>query len=348
MQFQKAERRQAKLRLAITGPSGSGKTWGALQVAKGLGGRVAVIDTERGSASLYSHLTEFDVLELGAPYSPERFIEAVKAAEGAGYDVLVIDSASHEWNGVGGCLELVDHVAATRFKGNSWSAWNEVTPRHRAFLDALLRSNLHVIATMRSKTETAQTEENGRKKVVKLGMKSEQRDGVEYEFTTVLDLSHEGHYAIASKDRTGLFTGDPAALSPETGRRLLAWLQSGAEPVATGEPARAPEIGGAGRKSSAQAKRDGDDAKIKADIAACDGEGLKDWHANFDSYTAHLPLSWLDSIRDMLEHRMEELNGQAAVEEDQAALDAEFRNAVGVVRGSDLARNIAAGREAAA
>lgn len=231
MQFLKAQRRKAKLRLAITGPSGSGKTWGALLVGKGLGGKMAVIDTERGSASLYSHLADFDVLELTPPYTPERFIDAVKSAERAGYDVLVIDSASHEWNGVGGCLELVDQVAAAKFKGNSWSAWNEVTPRHRAFLDALLRADMHVIATMRSKTETAQTEENGRKKVVKLGMKSEQRDGVEYEFTTVLDLTHDGHYAIASKDRTGLFRGDPKPLSEDTARDLLAWLESGAEPV---------------------------------------------------------------------------------------------------------------------
>lgn len=231
MQFRKAERRKAKLRLALTGPSGSGKTWGALQIAKGLGGKIAVIDTERGSASLYTHLAEFDVLELNPPYTPERFVEAVRAAEQAGYGVLIIDSASHEWNGVGGCLELVDQVAAAKFRGNSWSAWNEITPRHRAFLDALLRADMHVIATMRSKTETAQTEENGRKKVVKLGMKSEQRDGVEYEFTTVLDLSHEGHFAVASKDRTGLFIGDPQKLTPGMGEKLLDWLESGAEPL---------------------------------------------------------------------------------------------------------------------
>jgi hypothetical protein len=231
MQFQKAERRKAKLRLAITGPSGSGKTWGALEIAKGLGGRIAVIDTERGSASLYSHRADFDVLELSPPHAPERFIEAVQAAEKAGYGVCIIDSASHEWNGVGGCLELVDQVAAAKFRGNSWSAWNEITPRHRAFLDVLLRSNMHIIVTMRSKTETAQTEENGRKKVVKLGMKSEQRDGIEYEFTTVLDLTHEAHYAIASKDRTGLFGGDPRVISEATGALLLDWLENGAEPV---------------------------------------------------------------------------------------------------------------------
>lgn len=233
MQFQKAQRRKAKLRLAITGPSGSGKTWGALKLGKGLGGKMAVIDTERGSASLYTHLAEFDVLELSPPYTPERFIEAINAAQDAGYEVLIIDSASHEWNGVGGCLELVDQIASAKYKGNSWSAWNDITPRHRAFLDAMLRSDMHIICTMRSKTETAQTEENGRKKVVKLGMKSEQRDGVEYEFTTVLDLTHDGHYALASKDRTGVFAGDPKPITEETAHDLMEWLESGAEPQPT-------------------------------------------------------------------------------------------------------------------
>lgn len=231
MQFQKAQRRKAKLRLGITGPSGSGKTWGALQIAKGLGGKIAVIDTERGSASLYTHLTDFDVLDLSPPYTPERFIQAIGAAEQAGYDIIIVDSITHEWSGVGGCLELVDQVAAARFRGNSWSAWNEITPRHRALLDAILRSPAHMIVTMRSKTETAQTEENGKKRVVKLGMKAEQRDGFEYEMTTVLDLTHDQHLAVASKDRTGLFGGDPKKLSEETGQILLDWLENGAEPV---------------------------------------------------------------------------------------------------------------------
>ena len=229
MKFHKASRQKAKLRLALTGPSGSGKTYGALQVAKGIGGRIAVIDTERGSASLYSHLVEFDALELDAPYKPERFIEAIQAAEAEGYEVLIIDSITHEWSGVGGCLEMVDEIARSKYKGNSWSAWNEVTPRHRAFIDAILQSKMHIIATTRSKTETAQTEENGRKRVVKLGMKSEQRDGIEYEFTTVLDIVHDGNYATASKDRTGLFGGDPRKLTPDVGVMLLEWLNSGAE-----------------------------------------------------------------------------------------------------------------------
>jgi hypothetical protein len=229
MQFTKATRKKAKLRLALSGPSGSGKTYSALLLAKGIGARTAVIDTERDSASLYSDIMEFDSLNLSAPYSPERYIQAIRAAEQAGYETLVIDSLSHEWSGVGGCLELVDEIAKAKFRGNSWSAWNEVTPRHRALLDAILQSPMHIIATTRAKTETAQTEENGRKKVVKLGMKAEQRDGLEYEFTIALDLVHDGNYATASKDRTGLFSRrDPQPVTEDTSPELLAWLDSGA------------------------------------------------------------------------------------------------------------------------
>lgn len=232
MKFEKAMRKKAKLRLALTGPSGSGKTYSALLIAKGIGGKIAVVDTEKGSASLYSDIAEFDVLELEPPFSPERFIEAIQAAEKAGYDTLVIDSITHEWGGVGGCLELVDVIAKNKYRGNSWSAWSDINPRHRLFLDSILRSPMHIIATMRSKTETAQVEENGRKKVAKLGMKSEQRDGVEYEFTTVLDIVHETHHANATKDRTKLFSNsDPEKLSEETGKKLLAWLESGVNPL---------------------------------------------------------------------------------------------------------------------
>lgn len=236
MTFTKATRKKVKLRLAITGPSGSGKTWGALQIAKGLGGKIACIDTEKGSASLYDHMVDFDVLELQPPYSPERYITAIHEAQKAGYETLIIDSTSHEWNGSGGVLELLEDISKAKYRGNSWSAWNEMTPRHRAFIDAMLQSDMHIIATGRSKTETAQTEENGKKKVVKLGMKTEQRDGFEYEFTVVLDLVHDGHFALASKDRTGLFVGDAKPITEETGKILSDWLSVGIEPPKKPEP----------------------------------------------------------------------------------------------------------------
>lgn len=224
--FKKAERKQAKLRLALAGPSGSGKTYSALLLAQGLGGRIAVLDTEHGSASLYADLVDFDAMELHAPYSPERYIEVIAAAEQAGYETLVIDSYSHEWTGSGGCLEINESVAHQKFRGNTWAAWNETTPRHRKLTDKILTSSMHIICTMRSKTETVQGEG---KKILKLGMKSEQRDGTDYEFTVVLDLTHDGHTATASKDRTKLFD-QPELISADTGVRLLTWLNSGLNP----------------------------------------------------------------------------------------------------------------------
>lgn len=225
--FKKAERKQARLRLALTGPSGSGKTYSALLIAKGLGGKIAVLDTEHESASLYAgmeSIPDFDTCPLEPPYAPERYIEIINAAEKAGYGTLIIDSYSHEWIGSGGCLEINDQVALSKYRGNTWSAWSETTPRHRKLVDKILSSSMHIICTMRSKTETVQGEG---KKVMKLGMKSEQREGSDYEFTTVLELSHgENGLANASKDRTRLFT-EPEQVTEQTGCKLLGWLKAG-------------------------------------------------------------------------------------------------------------------------
>lgn len=227
VQIRKARRSATKLRLLLTGPSGSGKTWGALQIAKGLGGRCVVIDTEEGSSDLYDHLHDFDVIDLKPPFTPERYIEAITAAEEAGYEVIIVDSVTHCWSGPGGCLELLEDVAKAQFRGNTWSAFSVITPRWRAFVDKLLRSPAHVICSGRSKTETAQVDDHGRKKVAKLGMKLEARDGLEFEFTLVLDLIHDGHFATVSKDRTGLFAGDPKPITVETGKRIAEWLAGG-------------------------------------------------------------------------------------------------------------------------
>jgi hypothetical protein len=227
VQIRKARRSATKLRLLLTSPSGGGKTYGALLLAKGLGGKTVVIDTEEGSSDLYDTLHDFDVIDLRPPFSPERYIEAITAAEEAGYEVIIVDSVTHCWSGSGGCLEILEDVAKASFKGNTWSAWSAITPRWRAFVDKLLRSPAHVICTGRSKTETAQVDDHGKKKVAKLGMKLEARDGLEFEFTCVLDLIHDGHYATVSKDRTGLFAGDPKPITVETGKRIAEWLAGG-------------------------------------------------------------------------------------------------------------------------
>lgn len=225
MEFKAAQRKRAKLRLAIAGPSGSGKTYSALVIASGMTtwNKIAVIDSENGSAELYAHLGVYSVLTLGTPYTPEKYIEAIKIAERQGFEVIIIDSLSHAWTGEGGILDQQGKAADSKYKGNSWAAWRECTPKHNALVDAILKSSCHVIATMRSKTEYTQVMENGKSVVKKLGMAPIQREGMEYEFTVFLDVSAE-HIAIASKDRTGLFDGQYFKPHAETGQKLLTWL----------------------------------------------------------------------------------------------------------------------------
>ena len=229
--FKKAERKRSKLRLALCGPSGSGKTYSALQLAFGMGGKVALIDTENGSASLYSHLGEFDVCEIAPPFTVQKYIEAIKGAEQAGYDVLVVDSLTHAWAGQGGLLEEVDKRASSSKSHNSYVAWRDVTPMHNRLVDTILQSNLHMIVTMRSKTAyEMEKDANGKVAPVKKGMAPIQRDGLEYEFTVVLDLDNQKHVAEAGKDRTGLFDGKVFVPTHETGKELIEWLDSGSEP----------------------------------------------------------------------------------------------------------------------
>lgn len=200
--FQKAVKQEAKLRLAIAGVSGGGKTFTALTIAQTLsgGGKVAVVDTEHGSASKYADQFDFDVMNIEPPFHPKRFLEAIKEAEQAGYSVVILDSLSHAWNGTGGILDIVDQ-AATRLKGNSYAAWKEGTPIYNDLIDGIIRSDVHVIATMRSKQEYAQsTDESGKKKVEKLGMSPIQRDGFEYEFDVVFNMDSD-NTAIVTKTR---------------------------------------------------------------------------------------------------------------------------------------------------
>lgn len=218
--FKKACKKQQKLRLLLEGASGSGKTYSALLIAKAMGKKIALIDTEKGSASLYDKLADFDVCELTAPFTPESYIFAIKEAEKAGYDVLIIDSISHEWSGKGGCLDIQSGL------GGRYQDWAKVTPRHNAFIETILQSKLHIIATARTKADYETTNQNGKMKVEKVGLKTEQRDGLDFEFTLVFRLN-ENHFASATKDRTSLFNGKEAIIDENIGKQLLEWLNEG-------------------------------------------------------------------------------------------------------------------------
>lgn len=232
MILQRATRKQVKLRLNLSAPSGAGKTYSALLMAKGLVGnweKIAVIDTENGSASLYEHLGPFNVIDLVPPFTPERYIQAIDACLAAGMECIIIDSSTHEWNGPGGCLEQNDKLAQARYKGNTWSAWNETTPRHDAFVNKVLHSPCHIITCTRSKMETVMTDD---KKVKKLGMKDIQREGWEYELTVSLSIDRDTHMANVSKDRTELFENQPPfIITEQTGKLIRNWCEKGVEPA---------------------------------------------------------------------------------------------------------------------
>lgn len=228
--FTKATRKKAKLRLALTGVSGSGKTYSALMLAKGLGGKIACIDTESCSASLYSHLIDFDVLELSAPFSPDKYINAISQAEAAGYDVLIIDSLSAAWAGSGGVLEMVDEITRSSKSKNSYMAWSAGSKEQEKLIQKILTSSLHIISCMRSKTAYELMDNGqGRKTPVKIGLQPIQRDNTEYEFQVVFDVSRDNHFATASKDRTEVFNDVPFLITEKTGKALIEWLDKGIE-----------------------------------------------------------------------------------------------------------------------
>ena len=225
IQLKKATRKQVKLRLNISAPSGAGKTYSALRMAKGLCGdwsKVAVIDTENGSASLYSDLGDFNVIDLKPPFTPEKYIEAINLCVSSQMEVIIIDSSTHEW----ACLiEENELLAQSKFRGNTWSAWSNTTPRHDKFINAVLHCPLHVITCTRSKMETVMGDD---KKVKKVGMKDVQREGWEYELTISLNIDRDTHLAIPSKDRTNLFEGkNPFLITEETGEQIAIWCNSG-------------------------------------------------------------------------------------------------------------------------
>jgi hypothetical protein len=250
--FKKAERQMSKLRLGLIGPSGSGKTYSALLIAKGLGGKVAMLDSERGSGSLYSDLVDYDIAQLTPPFSPQAYIQGITEAGQAGYDVLIIDSLSHAWSGQGGVLEEVDKRKASQ--KNQFAAWRDVTPMHNALVDAILQSPCHVIVTMRSKTAYDMTkDETGKVRPVKIGLAPVQRDGLEYEFSCVLELAVEKHVCTASKDRTGLFDGQYFVPGVETGQTLKAWLNG--DTPANGQDVEGPAMSAPKKPDHKQAKR---------------------------------------------------------------------------------------------
>jgi len=236
MSFKKATKKQCKLRAGLMGVSGSGKTFSALRLATGLGGKIALIDTERKSASKYADRFDFDVCELDFP-SIENMVKIIKEAEALGYNVLIIDSLTHAWKML---LEEVEKLTATRFDGNSFRAWGVATPIQRQFIDVILKSNMHIITTMRAKTEyIMELNEKGKTAPKRVGMAAEQGKDIEYEFD-LLVMIDRNHSAEIIKDRSGKFQDEYIEqITEETGKTLAEWLEVGE--VDTPEPPSAED-----------------------------------------------------------------------------------------------------------
>lgn len=239
MALRKASRQKTKVRIGFSSVSGGGKTVSALLIAYGITGdwgKIAVIDTENKSADLYANHTlpdgttigEFMVNPLEAPYTPENYIKAIKECEDEGIEVCIIDSITHEWDGKGGCLEIVDELTAKDSKRNSYTQWAKVTPRHQSFVEAILSSPMHMITTVRRKQDyNMDRDSSGKTVITKAGLKEITREGWEYELTANIELD-QMHNATASKDRTGLFAGKPSFIpSIQTGELLREWCETG-------------------------------------------------------------------------------------------------------------------------
>lgn len=257
--FKKAQREQVRIKVSIAGPAGSGKTMSSLLMAYGLTKaefpnlpddqiweKICLIDTENGSGSLYvgkqvgqTTIGAYNTIDLTPPFEPAVFVDAIHMAEDHGMNVIIIDSLSHAWVGVGGALDQQGKIAER--SGNSWTAWRSVTPQHNKLVDAMLQSPAHIIANMRAKMEYQQTVgDNGKKQVKAIGMGVVMREGIEYEFTVSFMLDYD-HVANSTKDRTGVFDGKYFIIDANTGKQMYQWLSSGAVPTPKAEvPAPAP------------------------------------------------------------------------------------------------------------
>lgn len=225
VEFKKATKEKVKLRLALLGPAGSGKTYGALSLAEGIGKKIAVLDTENGTASLYSDRFDFQTLTMNPPYTVAKYIAGIDAAEAAGFDVLIIDSLSHAWAGEGGLLDK--KTALDSRGGNSFTNWASITKEHEQLKTRILHPKLHLITTLRVKTEyVLEANDKGRQVPKKVGLAPVQREGLEYEFDVVFEVAMD-HSVVATKDRTSLFDNRILKLSKDLGVELSGWLSKG-------------------------------------------------------------------------------------------------------------------------
>ncbi len=251
LELKVAQRKRAKLKLGMAAPAGGGKTMGALLIAYGimkekypklpdgeLWTKIAIIDSENGSGELYvgTEVSEsrlvigaYNAVTLTPPFEPDKYSDAIRLCAENGIEVVIIDSTSHLWSGIGGELEQQGNIA--KRTGNSWTAWRDVNPQHNRFIDTMLQTDVHIIATMRSKMDYVQEKDTDTGKTIirKVGLAPVQKEGMQYEFTAFIDIDSE-HQAFGSKDRTGgIIDQKYFLITPQIGRDFEKWLESGAD-----------------------------------------------------------------------------------------------------------------------
>ena len=232
-QVKKAKREKIYVKLALMAPSGGGKTYGGLRLATGMAeeiknetgkdAKILLANTEGKRGYYYADEFNYDIVDVDPPHNPEKYVELIEFAVQEGYDILIIDSSSHEWEGKGGCLEL--HQQA----GGTYQSWARVTPRHNKFINAIADSPIHIIATMRGKDQYEMTKDDkGKTNVQKLGVGAKQRDGFEYEFTVTFLIDQKTNTAEVQKDNTHIFDKEgPTVLSENHGKKIIQWANSG-------------------------------------------------------------------------------------------------------------------------
>lgn len=233
-QVRKAVREKIYTKVALMAPSGGGKTYSSLRLATGMAqeieretGKKAKIlmgNTEGKRGLYYSDEFDYDIVDIEAPHEPEKYVDFIQFAVDEGYDIVIIDSSSAEWEGKGGCLELQQKA------GGTYQAWGKITPRHDRFINAIALSPIHVIATMRGKDqyETAKDEKTGKMSVQKLGVGAKQRDGFEYEFTCTFLIDQKTNCAEVQKDNTHIFENEGAVrLTEAHGEKIIKWANNG-------------------------------------------------------------------------------------------------------------------------
>jgi len=324
LQLKKAQRSKAYLKLGISSPSGAGKTLGALMIAIGLmtqkhpemsdaerWNKIGIVDTENGSGELYVntvfgnvHIGEYNAVTLQPPFEASKYTDAIELCEQSGMEVCILDSLTHLWTGEGGLLE--QQSAATKRSGNSYTAWRDITPQLTRFVEAMLQTPMHVIATMRSKQEYVQEkdEKSGKTTVRKLGLEPEMRKGMEYEFTTFFEID-ASHGAFGSKDRTSLFDQKFFTITPEIGKTLMEWLDGGV----TQEPVVVATQHKANKENAVKTIKD----EILKLLTACGGSKNPDLKAMVMKYTPNGNPNSITDETQLAELKTELLDYQAKI-----------------------------------